>query len=147
MPAAVHFSFLSFDDALISVSRPTNNAFAVGFLTILAILDNVALVVCNVYSKSVIHGKLLFKIVSVLVPLIHQGLSQSACICICLHTCPLAFSRGRRQWDSSNTAGSIDAVKADGLFLSHATSLYVPPARRRSPCLSMSRGRGGCNIG
>lgn len=106
MPAAVHFSFISFDDALITVSRSADDAFAVGFPAILAILDDVALVVCDVYSKSVIHGKLLFEMVSVLVPLIHQGLSQSACTCICLRTYPLAFSHRRKRWDSSKTAGS-----------------------------------------
>ena len=105
LSAAVHSSFLTFNDALIAVCCTADDAFAVGFLTILAILDNVALVVCDVYSKSVIHDKLLLEMVSVFVSLIHQGLSQSACICICLHTCPLAFSRGRKQQDSSNTAG------------------------------------------
>ena len=98
MPAAVHSSLFSFDDALIAVCRTAyGDALLVHLPAILAILDDVALVVCNVYSKSVILGKLLLEMVSVLVPLIHQGLSQSACICICLHTCPLAFSRGRKQ--------------------------------------------------
>lgn len=55
MPAAVHFSFLSFDDALITVSRSADEAFAVGFPAILAILDDVALVVCDNYSTGVIH--------------------------------------------------------------------------------------------
>ncbi len=56
MPTAVHFSFLSFDDALITVSRSADDAFAVGFPAILAILDDVALVVDNVYSKGFIHS-------------------------------------------------------------------------------------------
>ena len=45
MSAAVHFSFLSFDDALIAISRTADDAFAVGLLAILAILDDVALVI------------------------------------------------------------------------------------------------------
>ena len=57
MPAAVHSSLFSFDDALISVSRPTNNAFLVRLPTILAVLDDVALVVDNVYSQSFIHSR------------------------------------------------------------------------------------------
>ena len=56
MSAAVHFSFLSFDDALITVSRSGDDAFAVGFPAILAILDDVALVVCDDYSTGVIHS-------------------------------------------------------------------------------------------
>ena len=56
MPAAVHFSFLSFDDALISVSRAADDRFAVGLSAILAILDDVALVVDYVYSKGFIHS-------------------------------------------------------------------------------------------
>ena len=70
MSAAVHFSFLSFDDALITVSRSADDAFAVGFPAILAILDDVALVVSDDYSKSVIHGKLSLEMVFVLVSLV-----------------------------------------------------------------------------
>ena len=106
MSAAVHSSLFSFDDALISVSRAADDRFAVGLSAILAILDDVALVVCDNYSTGVIHDKLLLEMVSALVPLVLQGLSQSACICICLRTCPLVFSRGRKRWDSSKTAGS-----------------------------------------
>jgi hypothetical protein len=58
MSAAVHSSLFSFDNALITVSRSADDAFAVGFPAILAILDDVALVVSDDYSKSVIHGKL-----------------------------------------------------------------------------------------
>lgn len=106
MSASIHSPFLSFYDALISISRSAYDAFTVGLPAILTILDDVALAVCNVYSKSVIHGKLLFEMVYTLVPLVLQELSQSACTCICLRTYPLAFSRRRKRWDSSKTAGS-----------------------------------------
>ena len=56
MPAAFHPPLLAFDDALISVSRSADDAFAVGFPAILAVLDDVALVVDNVYSKGFIHS-------------------------------------------------------------------------------------------
>jgi hypothetical protein len=55
MSASVHSSFLSLDDALISVSCTAYDRFAVGLSAILAILDDVALVVCDNYSTGVIH--------------------------------------------------------------------------------------------
>ena len=104
MSASVHSPFLSFYDALIAVCCTAyGDALLVRLPAILAILDDVALAVCNVYSKSVIHGNLSLEMVSAFVL---QELSQSACTCICLHTYPLAFSHRRKRWDSSKTAGS-----------------------------------------
>ncbi len=57
MSASVHSPFLSFYDALIAVCGTANdNAFLARLPTILAVLDDVALVVDNVYSKGFIHS-------------------------------------------------------------------------------------------
>lgn len=89
MSASVHSPFLSFYDALIAVCCTAyGDALLVRLPAILAILDDVALAVCNVYSKSVIHGKLSLEMVSVLVPLVlraHCAIGNSLSFAFLLH--------------------------------------------------------------
>ena len=120
MPAAVHFSFLSFDDALITVSRAADDRFAVGLSAILAILDDVALVVSDDYSTGVIHDKLLLEMVLCLFLWFFRGFLKVLAFVFVLVHILWPFPVDADDGIVAKRLAPIDAVKANGLLFIHS---------------------------